>query len=84
MSGPMSGAPQPGMVLHLAEENYKFGVGPLICRVRETIAPVQFDDGQWWHVRGDCANGTAENHGGFLDRELYVRDDRHRGSPAGR
>ena len=65
--------PRPGMVLHLAEENYKFGIGPLICRVRAVIAPVTFDDELWWHLRGECANGTAENHGGWVDRELYVR-----------
>ena len=76
----MTGMPRPGMVLHLAEENYKFGIGPLICRVREIITLVHFDDEPWWHMRGDCANGTADNHGGFVDRELYVRADQSPGA----
>jgi hypothetical protein len=66
--------PQRGMVLALAEPEYKFGAGPLLCRVMEVIAPVLFDDVLWWHVRGECAYGTKERHGGWQSRELYVID----------
>lgn len=66
--------PQRGMVLALTDAEYKFGVGPLLCRVTEVITPVLFDEVLWWHVRGDCAYGTQERHSGWQDRELYVID----------
>jgi hypothetical protein len=58
----------------LTEEEYRFGVGPLLCRVRAVIAPVEFDGTPWWHLTGDCAPGTPDNHGGWTTRELYVPD----------
>ena len=61
-----------GAVLVLREEQYRFGVGPLLCRVVDVIAPVRFDEVVWWHLRGDCANGTPECHSGWQIRELYV------------
>jgi hypothetical protein len=64
--------PQPGMVLVLADDQYRFGVGPLLCRVVEVIAPVLFDEVLWWHVSGECAYGTVQRHGGWQARELYV------------
>lgn len=70
MSEPVS--PQPGVVLALAEDQYRFGVGPVLCRVMQVIAPVLFDGVLWWHLRGECARGTAENHGGWQSNELYV------------
>lgn len=66
--------PQRGMVLALAEADYKFGVGPLLCRVTDVIAPVIFDDVLWWHLSGECANGTPAHHSGWQPRELYVID----------
>lgn len=60
------------MVLALTEDQYKFGVGPLLCRVVDVIAPVLFDDVLWWHLRGECAHGTDEHHSGWQKRELYV------------
>ena len=66
--------PRRGMVLALAEPEYKFGAGPLLCRVLEVVAPVLFHDELWWHVRGECAYGTEERHGGRQTRELYVID----------
>ena len=66
--------PEPRAVLELAEEQYKFGRGPLLCRVVRVIAPVVFDEVLWWHVQGECACGTRESHGGWQDRELYVVD----------
>jgi hypothetical protein len=64
--------PGPGTTLHLTENQYKFGVGPLLCRVRAVIAPVEFDGALWWHLDADCAQGTPEHHGGWTTRELYV------------
>lgn len=65
--------PAAGMLLLLAEKDYRFGIGPLLCRVREVLGPLRFDEGPpWWHLRADCANGTLAHHGGWHDRELYV------------
>jgi hypothetical protein len=33
---------------------------------------VQFDNEWWWHLRGECAEGTIGRHGGWHARELYV------------
>lgn len=70
----MTGAPAPipGMTLSLTEEEYRFGVGPILCRVRAVIAPVEFDGALWWHLSADCAPGTPGHHGGWTTRELYV------------
>jgi hypothetical protein len=62
------------MVLVLTESEYKFGLGPLLCRVRHVIEPVLFDEVLWWHLAGECAHGTREHHSGWHDRELYVID----------
>lgn len=64
--------PVPGTTLRLDEEQYRFGSGPMLCRVRAVIAPVEFDGVLWWHLSADCAPGTPENHGGWSTRELYV------------
>lgn len=64
--------PPLGVVLALNHEDYKFGSGPMLCRVRTVLALVYFDNVPWWHVAGACANGTVENHGGWHDRELYI------------
>lgn len=82
-------APTPGTVLHLTEQQYKFGRGPLLCKVQQVITLVLFDDHPWWHLRGQCADGTAANHGGWHDRELYViatalRPERRPATPRGR
>lgn len=63
---------EPTPVLALSEAQYKFGVGPVLCRSIQVIAPVIFDNEHWWHVRAECAYGTREHHGGWHHRELYV------------
>lgn len=70
MTGPVP--PRLGHTLVLAEEQYKFGVGPMLCRVTGVISLVYFDDEPWWHVNGMCAPGTPANHGGWSPREAYV------------
>lgn len=59
-------------ILAFAESEYRFGVGPLLCRAVQVIAPVLFDGVLWWHLRAECACGTADNHSGWQVRELYV------------
>lgn len=65
--------PARGMVLHLEDAQYRFGAGPIICRVIEVIDLLTLDGGPpWWHVRGECALGVRGHHGGWEVRELYV------------
>jgi hypothetical protein len=64
--------PKPGMVLRLTDDQYKFGSGPLLCKVETVITPVQFDGSPWWHLRGECAIGTQDRHGPWHLRELHV------------
>lgn len=66
--------PRPGDLLALTEDQYRFGIGPVLVRVRvrAILAAVEYDGQPWWHVSGEVANGTAENHGGWIDRDVYV------------
>jgi phage gp46-like protein len=56
----------------LAEEAYKFGVGPVLMHSVEVVAEVAFDGALWLHVHAQVANGTRERHGHFVSRDLYV------------
>ncbi len=56
----------------LAEEAYKFGVGPVLVHSVEVVAEVAFDGALWLHVHAQVANGTKERHGHFVSRDLYV------------
>ena len=58
--------------MRLSEDQYKFGSGPLLCKVETVIALVQFDGFPWWHLRGECAHGTRDRHSSWFTRELYV------------
>lgn len=62
-----------GDVLLLPESEYRYGVGPVIARITEICGQVEYRGEQWWLVSGDVANGDPSNHGGFVARELYVR-----------
>lgn len=59
----------PGDILHLTEDDYKFSQGPLVVRVDEVHGELVTHDGRWAQVRGRAlVNGeVAEN------RFLYVR-----------
>lgn len=50
----MTGQPpcQPGDVLELAEEDYRFGTGPLTLRVTGLIHVQEIDQEPWLYVRG--------------------------------
>ncbi|RZU49504.1 hypothetical protein EV385_1257 [Krasilnikovia cinnamomea] len=70
----MTGQPRPGVTLRLTDEDYKYGVGPIVCQVESVIEPYDYGDGlTWWLVVGKCAKGTPEHHGGWQGRELYIR-----------
>jgi phage gp46-like protein len=67
----------------LAEEAYKFGVGPVLLHSVEVVAEVSFDGALWLHVRAQVANGTWDRHGHFVSRELYVDASALRGRGQG-
>lgn len=61
-------------MLALAESQYRFGIGPILVRDIRVRQQILIDDGLWWHIDAEVANGTAESHGGWVRRELYVED----------
>lgn len=65
--------PCPGDILVVSDSDYRYGIGPIIIRVYEVIGTVEYHGESWWSLTGDVANGTPANHGGFLDRHVYVR-----------
>lgn len=65
--------PLPGETLVLAESDYLYGVGPVLAQVIDVLAPIRYRGEPWWHVEARAADGTPDNHGGWVVRELYVR-----------
>lgn len=61
-----------GAVFALSEPQYRFGIGPILVRDARVVQRVYFDGQPWWHIEAEVANGTAERHGGWVRRELYV------------
>ena len=57
----------------MSEKDYLYGVGPIVVRVIAVIGEVAYRGEPWWQVRGWVANGVPENHGGWVDREVYLR-----------
>lgn len=68
------GPPRPGDVLVLSEEDYRYGIGPVVARVEVVVGRVEYRGEQWWSVQAQAANGTPDNHGGWHPRDLYVRE----------
>ena len=64
--------PAPGDVLHLGDEDYRFGVGPLILRVTEVLQMQRLSDGPWLAVRGVTI--TWDGRDGD-ERQVLVRLD---------
>jgi hypothetical protein len=70
MIGQSGSLPRDAFVL--AESAYKFGIGSIVVHSAQVLGEVEFDCQLWLSVRAYVANGDAERHGGFVDRELYV------------
>lgn len=67
---PASGAPR---MFAVAEDDYRYGVGPIVVRIIEVVGRVTYRGEPWWHVAAHVANGVPDNHGGWQDREIYLR-----------
>lgn len=56
----------------LAEDDYRYGVGPLLVRVTKVLEPAEFGDGDlWWLVEAMCKHPQVGGPGHH--RTLYVR-----------
>lgn len=66
--------PREGDVFVLPETEYRYGLGPVIALVKVIRGRVEYQGEPWWHVTGDVANGDPANHGGFIERDLYIRE----------
>ena len=56
----------------LREEEYRYGSGAILVRNPVVISEADFGESRWFLIRAQTAAGTQENHGGWVDRELYV------------
>jgi hypothetical protein len=56
------------------EDQYKFGLGPILVRNVSVKSGVVFDNSQWWTVQAEVADGTHSHHGGWIEREIYLSD----------
>lgn len=66
--------PQQGQIFVLPESEYRYGVGPVVAQVLRVRGRVEYQGQPWWHVSAKVANGVPENHGGWQDRDLYLRE----------
>lgn len=71
----MSGSPEVGETYALADEDYRFGAGALLCRVTKIIGERDFGEGgkieTWWEVEGICKAPRTPGPG--CPRQLYIR-----------
>jgi hypothetical protein len=72
-------SPAVGCTYSLTENDYRYGVGPLIVRVNRVIEPADFGEGGsvdvWWRVEAMCRHPSDTSRPG-RPRDLYVRADR--------
>lgn len=82
----MPAGPRVGDIFVLPEDDYRYGLGPVIARIVRVVGPVDYRDEPWWAVEADVADGTPDNHCGWSPRSLYVREStlaaNRRASPA--
>lgn len=62
-----------GPTFTVAEEDYLYGIGPIVVRVISVVGRVAYRGEPWWLVVAHVANGVPENHGGWQEREIYLR-----------
>ena len=71
----MSESPEVGGTYALADEDYRFGAGALLCRVTKVIGECDFGEGgtveTWWEVEGICKFPSTPGPG--HPRQLYLR-----------
>jgi hypothetical protein len=70
-AGPPS-EPRAEQVFALTENQYRFGIGPIVIRCVRRLSELVVDGDQWVHVRALVAQGEVAHHGGWDERELDV------------
>ncbi|MEV6596115.1 hypothetical protein AB0M36_04525 [Actinoplanes sp. NPDC051346] len=69
--------PQPGEVYALPEENYRYGIGPVLVHIVSVNALLPYHGEPWWQVTADYTPGTPERHApGWRSVEFYLRAER--------
>jgi hypothetical protein len=63
-------SPQPGDVLRIHEDDYRFGLGELVLRVTSVRGAQKLDDGDWLTVAGVEVGRNGIDVG---EREILVR-----------
>jgi hypothetical protein len=62
-----------GEMIALQPDQYRYGLNPIVVKVLEVLARVQFDGGAWLSVRVMVADGNPDQIlGGWRERELYI------------
>jgi len=64
--------PVPGMVLNLADDQYEYGLGPIVCRVIEVFGETLVAEMPGWHILGECRPQPPMVVARAVVRELYV------------
>lgn len=66
--------PHVGEVFALADQDYTYGVGPIIARVTNVYGQDEYHGEPFWSVRAEIAQGTPEHHGTWVSRDIYIRE----------
>lgn len=66
--------PRTGDAFVLSDQDYRYGIGPVLARITNVVGRVEYHGEPWWTVEAEVANGTPENHGGWTRRQLYIRE----------
>ncbi|MFI5495939.1 hypothetical protein [Actinoplanes sp. NPDC051859] len=74
MDGTAHTPPQPGEVYALPEENYRYGIGPVLVHIVSVNALLPYHDEPWWQVTADFTPGTPERFSpDWRPVEFYLR-----------
>lgn len=66
--------PRPGDVLVLPEDDYLYGTGPVVARVKAVTRRDRYHGEPWWDLVAYVAVGTPERHGEWIERPVWVRE----------
>lgn len=63
--------PVPRAVYALREEDYRYGLGPIVVKVTKVLDESVFDNEPWWNVECYAKHPAAEGPG--QPRTMYIR-----------
>lgn len=62
--------PMVGETYLLADEDYQYGSGPLLCRVTKVVRETVYANEPWWEVTAMCKPPTSASPA--YERQLYI------------